>query len=71
MPQILGAPGYTSSRLRLLSQNISNNVEFELREKYSLSMDDASVETTGMTEWKYLIKKSVKNYALRCLTKNM
>ena len=32
-------------------------------------MDDVSAETTGMNEWKYLIKRSVKNYAPRCLTK--
>ena len=31
-------------------------------------MDDASVETTGMNEWKYLIKSTVKNCAVRCLT---
>ena len=40
-----------------------------LRRKYGLSVDDVSVETTGMNEWKYLIKSSIKNYALRCLTK--
>ena len=38
-------------------------------QKYDLGMDDASVETTGMNEWKYLTKSSVKSYALRCLTK--
>ena len=26
----------------------------------SASMDDASVETTGMNEWNYLIKSSIK-----------
>ena len=41
----------------------------KLRYKYGLSMDDASVETTGVNDWKYLIKSSVKNYALRYLTK--
>ena len=41
----------------------------KLRRKYGLSVDDASVETTGMNEWKYLIKSSVKNCVLRCLTK--
>ena len=40
-----------------------------LRREYGLSMNDASVETTGMNEWKYLIKSSVKNYAVRFLTK--
>ena len=41
----------------------------KLRHKYGLSMDDASVETTGMNEWKCLIKSSVKNYAFGRLTK--
>ena len=27
------------------------------------------MKTTGINEWKYLIKSSVKSYALRCLTK--
>ena len=40
-----------------------------LRQQYGLSMNDAFVETTGMNEWKYFIKSSVKNYALRYLTK--
>ena len=44
-------------------ENWANDV-MKLRRKYGLSMDDASVETT-----KYLIKCSVKNCALRCLTK--
>ena len=41
----------------------------KLSRKYGLSMNDASVETAGMNEWKYLTKSSVKSYALRCLTK--
>ena len=41
----------------------------KLKQKYGLGMDDASLETTGMNEWKYFIKSSVINYALRCLTK--
>ena len=31
----------------------------KLRPKYGISMDNASVETTGMNEWKYFIKPSV------------
>ena len=31
---------------------------------YGLSMDDASVETTGMNEWKCLIKSSFKTVPL-------
>ena len=32
-------------------------------------MDDVSVVTTGMNEWEYLIKSSVKSYAFSCLIK--
>ena len=49
-------------------ENWANDI-MKLRQKYALSIVDVSVETTGMNEWKYLIKNSVKNYALRCLTK--
>ena len=51
-------------------ENLANDV-LKLRRKYGLSMDDASVETTVINEWKYLIKNSVKNYALRCLIKHV
>ena len=44
-------------------ENWANDVK-NLRHKYGLSMDDVSVD-----EWKYLIKCSVKNHALKCLTK--
>ena len=43
-------------------ENWANDV-MKLRHKYGLSMDDVSVD-----EWKYLIKCSVKNHALKCLT---
>ena len=59
---------YTEMLKYPFEENCANDV-MKLRCKYGLSMDDASVETTGMNEWKYLIKSSVKNYALRCLTK--
>ena len=44
-------------------ENWANDVK-NLRHKYGLSMDDVSVD-----EWKYLIKCSVKNHSLKCLTK--
>ena len=59
---------YTEMLKYLLEENWANDI-MKLRCKYGLSMDDASVETTGMNEWKYFIKSSVKNYALRYLTK--
>ena len=59
---------YTEMLKYPFEENWANDV-IKLRCKYGLSMDDASVETTGINEWKYLIKSSVKNYALRCLTK--
>ena len=59
---------YTEMLKYHFEENWANDV-MKLRCKYGLSMDDASVETTGMNEWKYLIKSSVKTYALRCLTK--
>ena len=59
---------YTEMLKYPFEENWANDV-MKLRCKYGLCMDDASVETTGMNEWKYLIKSSVKNYALRCLTK--
>ena len=49
-------------------ENCANDV-MKLRQKHGFSMDDASLETTGMNEWKYLIKRFVKNCALKCLTK--
>ena len=55
---------YTEMLKYPFEENWANDV-MKLRCKYGLSMDDASVETTGMNEWKYLIKSSVKNYALR------
>ena len=40
------------------------NAVMKLRQKFGLRMDDASVETTGMNEWKYLIKRSFKTIPL-------
>ena len=59
---------YTEMLKYPFEENWANDV-MKLRRKYGLSMDDASVETTGMNEWKYLTKSSVKNCALGCLTK--
>ena len=59
---------YTEMLKYPFEENWANDV-MKLRRKYGLSTDDASVETTGMNEWEYLIKSSVKNCALRCLTK--
>ena len=59
---------YTEMLKYPFEENWVNDV-MKLRCKYGLSMDDASVETTGLNKWKDLIKRSVKNYALRCLTK--
>ena len=53
----------------LLKYPFEENRANGVMRKYGLSMDDASVETTDMNEWKYLINSSVKNCALRCLTK--
>ena len=58
---------YTEMLKYNFEENWANDV-IKLRCKYGFSMD-ASVETTDLNEWKYLIKSSVKNYALRCLTK--
>ena len=59
---------YTEMLKYPFEENWANDV-MKLRRKYDLSMDDACVQTTGMNEWKYFIKSSVKNYAFRCLTK--
>ena len=59
---------YTEMLKYPFEENWANDV-MKLRRKYGVSMHDASAETTGMNEWKYLIKSSVKNCALRCLTK--
>ena len=59
---------YTEILKYHFEENWANDV-MKLRRKYGISMDDASVETTGMNEWKYLIKSSVKSCALRCLAK--
>ena len=59
---------YTEMLKYHFEENWANDV-MKLRRTYGLSMDDASVETTDMSEWKYLIQSSVKNGALRCLTK--
>ena len=59
---------YTEMLKYPFEKNWANDA-MKLRGKYSLSMDDASVETTGMNEWKNLIEISVKNCALRYLTK--
>ena len=59
---------YTEMLKYPFEESLANDV-MKLRRKYGLSMDDASVETPVMNKWKYLIKSSVKNYALRCLTK--
>ena len=53
---------YTEMLEYPFEENWANNV-VKLRHKYGLSMDDVSVD-----EWKYLIKCSVKNHALKCLT---
>ena len=45
---------YTEMLKYPFEENWANDV-MNLRCKYGLSMDDASVETTGMNEWKYLI----------------
>ena len=54
---------YTEMLKYPLEEKWENDV-MKLRQKYGLSIDDAYVETTGMNEWKYLIKSSVKNCAL-------
>ena len=54
---------YTEMLKNPFEENWANDV-MKLRCNYGLSMDDASVETTGLNEWKYLIKSSVKNYPL-------
>ena len=59
---------YTEMLKYLFEKNRENDV-MKLRQNCNLSMDDVSVETTGVNESKYFIKSSVKNYALRCLTK--
>ena len=58
---------YTEMLMYPFEENWANDV-MKLRHKYGLSIDDASVEMKGMNEWKYLIKNSVKNHALKCLT---
>ena len=60
---------YTEMLKYPFEENWANDV-MKLRRKYGFSMiGDASVEMPGMNEWNYLIKSSVKNCALRCLTK--
>ena len=54
---------YTKMLKYPFEENWANDIK-KLRQKYGLSMDDVSVETTGMSEWKYLIKSSVENYDL-------
>ena len=53
---------YTEMLEYLFEENWANDV-MKLRHKYCLNMDDVSVD-----EWKYLIKCSVKNHGLKCLT---
>ena len=51
---------YTEMLKYPFEKNLANDV-MKLRRKYVLSIDDASVDTTGMNGWKYLIKSFVKN----------
>ena len=38
-----------------------------LRIRYGMSTDDWYVETTGINEWKHIVKYAVRNYAFRLL----
>ena len=54
---------YTEMLKYPFEENWANDV-MKLRCKYGLSMDDASMETAGMNEWKYLIKVLSKTMPL-------
>ena len=51
-------------------ENWANDV-MKLSQKYGLSMDDVSVETTSMNEWKYLRKVLSKTMSLSVSQKHV
>ena len=54
---------YTEMLKYPFEENWTNDV-MKLRRKYGLSMDDDSVQTTDINEWKYFIKVLSKTMPL-------